>query len=71
MINYWAVLLAALTAFALGGLWYSPAMFLRRWQREAGVDPAKTGRHPAYVFGLSFILVLVAAAALVGRGERR
>ncbi len=64
MINYWAVLLAAASAFALGGLWYSPAMFLKRWQREAGVDPAKTGRHPAFVFGLAFVLVLIAAYLL-------
>lgn len=26
-MNYWAVLLAAVTSFLLGGLWYSPALF--------------------------------------------
>lgn len=26
-INYWAVIVAGLLTFFLGGLWYSPAMF--------------------------------------------
>jgi len=27
--NIWAVLTAAVSAFLLGGLWYSPALFAR------------------------------------------
>jgi len=30
-INYLAVLVAAIVIFALGGLWYSPALFAKRW----------------------------------------
>ena len=30
-INYLAVLVAAIIIFALGGLWYSPVLFSRRW----------------------------------------
>lgn len=30
-INYLAVLVSAIIIFALGGLWYSPALFARRW----------------------------------------
>lgn len=30
-INYLAVLVAGLVIFALGGLWYSPVLFARRW----------------------------------------
>ena len=30
-INYLAVLLSAVVIFALGGLWYSPALFAKRW----------------------------------------
>jgi hypothetical protein len=26
-LNYWAILVAALSAFLIGGLWYSPAVF--------------------------------------------
>ena len=31
-------LIAALSAFMLGGLWYSPALFGKVWQREAGLS---------------------------------
>jgi hypothetical protein len=30
-INYLAVLVAAIVIFALGGLWYSPVLFAKRW----------------------------------------
>ena len=30
-INYLAVLVAAIIIFALGGLWYSPLLFSKRW----------------------------------------
>lgn len=61
-VNYFAVVAAALAAFLIGGLWYGP-LFGRAWQREAGVDEvqAKQGRHPAKVFGLAFVLSLIAA----------
>jgi hypothetical protein len=60
-MNYWAVLLAALSSFLLGGLWYSSALFGRVWTTENGA--AKQAGHPAKVFGISFIFSLVAAIA--------
>lgn len=60
-INLWAVLVAAVSAFALGGIWYGP-LFKDTWCREAGVDPEKPAGHPALVFGGAFVLSLVAAA---------
>ena len=30
-INYLAVLVAGIVIFVLGGLWYSPVLFARRW----------------------------------------
>ena len=30
-INYLAVLVAAIVIFALGGLWYSPVLFVKKW----------------------------------------
>jgi len=57
-------LLAAFSAFALGGLWYSPVLFGRTWQREAGLtDQQLQGANKARIFGLSFILCLLAAIA--------
>lgn len=70
-INFLAVLLAAVSAFLLGGLWYSPILFLRIWERESGISlnqPKKT--HGAIVFAVSFIFSLIAAtvfALFLGR----
>ncbi len=63
-VNWLAVLAAALSAFLLGGLWYSPAMFQKAWQRGAGLtdEQMQKGGHPAKVFGGSFVLALIAAA---------
>jgi hypothetical protein len=59
-INLLAVLVAALSSFLLGGIWYGP-MFKNVWCREAGVDPNGKGGHPAKVFGGAFVLSLLAA----------
>ena len=58
-INVWAVIVAAASAFLLGGLWYGP-LFLKVWQRENG-GPVQAG-HPVKVFGGAFVLSLIAAA---------
>ena len=39
-VNYWAVLVAAITVFVLGWLWYSPLLFYKPWMRARGLDPA-------------------------------
>ena len=39
--NIWAVLVAALASFVLGGLWYSPMLFGKAWQRETGLSDEK------------------------------
>jgi hypothetical protein len=59
-LNHWAILLAALSSFLLGGVWYGP-LFKDRWCAAAGVDPDSKPRHPARVFGGAFVLSLVAA----------
>jgi hypothetical protein len=61
-VNVWAVLVAAVSSFVLGGLWYSPALFGRKWNRDAGME-GKQGGHPARVFGIAFVFALIAAAA--------
>jgi hypothetical protein len=56
------VLAAALATFVLGGLWYSPALFGKAWQREAGVsDEQMRTSNKARIFGLAFLLSLIAA----------
>lgn len=40
-INHLAVLVAAAVIFMLGGLWYSPALFARRWVALMGKSEAE------------------------------
>lgn len=61
-INLWAVLVAALASFVLGGLWYSPVLFGKAWQRETGLtDERLKAGNMGVIFGLSFVLSLAAA----------
>ena len=62
-VNLWAVLAAAVSAFMLGGLWYSPLLFARKWMAAAGLTQAQAQAQaggPALKFGLSFLLSLIA-----------
>ncbi|MEZ5485550.1 MAG: DUF1761 domain-containing protein [Lysobacteraceae bacterium] len=60
--NIWAVLVAAVSGFVLGGLWYSPALFGKVWQRESGVtDEQMKNANMGLIFGLTFVLCLVAS----------
>jgi hypothetical protein len=60
-LNIWAILVAAVSAFLIGGLWYSPFLFGNLWKRANGFradePPAATGK----IFGISFALSLVMA----------
>lgn len=64
-VNYLAVLLAALSAFVLGGLWYSPALFAKAWMRLNGFDEEKLkqGAPMGLIFGGAFLMNLIAAYA--------
>jgi hypothetical protein len=62
-LNLWAVLVAGVSAFMLGGLWYSPLLFSKIWQQETGIG---CGDHqpkhkPAFTFGVAFALSLLSA----------
>jgi hypothetical protein len=59
--NPLAVLVAAASAFALGGLWYGP-LFKQAWCKAAGIDPDKPAGHPARVFGVAFAFSLLAGS---------
>ena len=64
-INWLAVLVAAVVTFVLGGLWYGP-LFGKLWKTAEGRAETQPGqqKHPAFVYGGSFVLMLIAAAAL-------
>lgn len=64
-INWISVLVAALAAFAIGGLWYSPLLFSKIWQRELKLsDDEIKSANMALIFGTTFILNVVGAVFL-------
>ena len=64
-LNYFAIFVAALSTFLIGGLWYSPAVFGKAWMRENGFteESLKNG-NMVKIFGLAFFLGLIAAVNL-------
>lgn len=63
-INWLSVLVAAISAFLVGGLWYGPLLG-KSWMVANGFTEADLQqRNPARTFGLSFLLALVAALVL-------
>ena len=61
-LNWLAIIVAAVSAFALGALWYSPLMFVKRWMKESGVtDESIKNTNMIQLFGISFLLSLVAS----------
>ena len=57
-------IVAALSGFALGSLWYSPLLFGKAWLRESGVDEARlAAANKPVIYGLALLLNLVAAIA--------
>jgi hypothetical protein len=59
-INYLAVLVAALSTFILGGLWYSPMLFGKAWMRTNNFSESDLQTFSkARMFGWSFVFSLV------------
>ena len=64
-INWLAVIVAAVSMFLVGGLWYSPILFGKTWQRANGFSDEDLNRfNKVRSFGGSLILALVMAANL-------
>lgn len=64
-LNYWAVLVAAIASFFLGGLWYSPVLFYKPWMRAAGLNEEQLRQgNMAKIFGVSMVFQLIAAFVL-------
>ncbi len=72
-VNYLAVLVAAIVMFALGGLWYSPFLFARKWialqgrtEEQERAQAAAANRPLMYVsaFVCALIIALVMAHIL-------
>ena len=69
-INYLAVLVAALSSFVIGFLWYAPFSFGTVWMKEVGLTEEKISQTSMFkTFGLTFVLSFIICfnlAAFVG-----
>jgi MFS superfamily sulfate permease-like transporter len=69
-LNWLAVIVGAVIYFALGAIWFQPAVLGRPWMRSIGYDPQQ--RPPdmsptAYVLPALFYVVAAIATGLLGR----
>jgi hypothetical protein len=61
-VNYVGILAATVVSFVLGGLWYSPFLFGKSWQRLVKLDDATVrGGNKALIFGGAFVLSFITA----------
>ena len=68
-INYLAVLVATVVAFALGALWYSPVLFGKSWlaaigKTEEEIKAEMENQSMPLIYGLTFVAWLVTAFVL-------
>jgi hypothetical protein len=64
-VNYVALIVAAVTRFVIGGVWYSPALFGPAWHRLLGLSPDITRPLAARACAIDFVAGFISAAALV------
>lgn len=64
-LNWLAVFAAAVSAFALGGLWYSPVLFGRAWMSVNNLTEADLAKgNMTKIFGLALVFEVIMAANL-------
>ena len=78
-INYWAVVVAAVVAFVVGAVWYTPLLFGNEYMKLRGMNPDAMAdmrppagellgefvRYLVIAFVLAFSCVLVSATGRV------
>ena len=71
-INYLAVVVATVAAFALGGIWYSPLLFAKLWVKSHSYTEEQVAamqKSAGKAYGVSLVcqwLIALAIAVLVG-----
>jgi len=59
-INHLAVFVCALLSLVIGGLWYSPLLFFKVWQKEAGLSDEQIARaNPLKTYSLTLFLAWI------------
>jgi uncharacterized protein DUF1761 len=62
-VNWWAVLVAAIVGYAIGGAWYARPVLGKAWMAALGKTSDQLGS-PAKTMAVQFLLTLVIAAVL-------
>lgn len=64
-VNWLAVLVAGVSAFIIGGIWYSPALFGNAWMKENSITVEQLQKsNKGKVYGLAFLLTMIMAVNL-------
>jgi hypothetical protein len=69
-LNWWAVMVATSAYYAIGGPWFSPAMFGKSWMELMGWEPGQDPGIKLYVTPIitCFIATVVTALLVVATG---
>jgi hypothetical protein len=72
-INHLAVFVCALLSLVIGGLWYSPVLFFKAWQRETGLSDEQVAKaNPLKTYSLTLLLAWIISynlAAFLGDSQ--
>ena len=64
-VNWLGIFISTILSFIIGGLWYSPILFGKKWAKEAGISDEQVQKsNKLKIFGLSFLFTLIAALNL-------
>jgi len=65
-INWWAVLIAGISSFVVGGIWYSPGLFGKAWMKGNNFteEQIRKGGNKGKIFGFTLIFSLLMAVNL-------
>jgi hypothetical protein len=64
-INWLSALVAALSGFAIGALWYGPPLFQKAWMQATGITKEQGAKaNVPLTFGGAYVLNFIGAAGL-------
>ncbi len=67
LLNFPAIIVAAVSALVVGFIWYNPKVFGNAWMQAAGMtDEQIKGGNMAKIFGLALFFAFLLATALPG-----
>ncbi|HEX8974611.1 MAG TPA: DUF1761 domain-containing protein [Patescibacteria group bacterium] len=61
MLNFWAVLVAAIITMVIGGLWYSTALFGKMWMEHSGMTRMKIEQAKKEGMGSAYVTLFIGA----------